>query len=47
MSNSGEDLLKMLLKGAWWVVKLIPGLIKGVYNGIKSLTQNSKQKTEN
>ncbi|MCC7521464.1 MAG: hypothetical protein IT220_07515 [Flavobacteriaceae bacterium] len=46
MSNSGEDLLKMLIKGAWWVVKLIPGIIKGIYKGIKSMVGSTQAKTD-
>ena len=43
MSNAGEDLLKMLMKAAWWVIKLLPDLFKLIYRGIVAIVNRFKK----
>jgi hypothetical protein len=35
--NSGEQLLKLIVKVLWFIVKLLPGLFKLIYKGIKAI----------
>ena len=32
--NSGEQLLKLIAKAAWFIILLLPGLFKLIYRGI-------------
>lgn len=43
--NSGEQLLKILLKVVWFIILLIPSLVKMLYNGVVFIV-NKFRKTE-
>ena len=42
--NSGEQLLKLIVRALWFVIKLIPGLIKLLYKGVKKIIAMVKPK---
>jgi hypothetical protein len=42
--NAGADLLKILVKIAVWIIKLLPGLIKLIIKLIKSIINAIKKK---
>ena len=43
-SNAGEDLLKLIIKALWFVIKLLPRLFKAIFKGIKAIINMIKSK---
>ena len=35
--NAGAEMLGMLVRLAWWVIRLIPSLVMFIFRGIKGL----------
>ncbi len=42
--NSGEQLLKLIVKGVVFILKLLPGLIKAIYRGIMAIVNKIQKK---
>lgn len=45
--NSGEQLLKIIVKSVMFILKLLPGLIKAIYKGIMAIVNKLQNKGTN
>jgi hypothetical protein len=37
MANAGVQTLEVLVRAAWWIIKLIPRIVMAIVRGIRSL----------